>query len=183
MAYLPDHSPLVYKVRALFGFQPRPLPIGSAVLAPGQAPPGPPLPPPPPPVDRRQRTPTPQQQQVGQDGAPPTWQDLLAQAAKAFAASTSEAGLAPFVAQATQLGGDALATLPVLNEEEDLAEDSQGRPELARSCSAPEAGARPRNGLEWQKHWREQARLRDAAAEPGTQRKGRPRNRRKRVGA
>lgn len=85
LAFLPEYDPLVLRDRHLFGKVPPPLPVGSAMLAPGQKPPAPSQPAPLPPAHAPAGTQP--HANLAVSSASTSWKNLLAQAAAAFLAS------------------------------------------------------------------------------------------------
>ncbi|GAA5824525.1 hypothetical protein JCM11251_000458 [Rhodosporidiobolus azoricus] len=84
LSYLPDFDPLIYKLSKVFGRPPKPPPVGSAVLAPGQKAP-------PPRRTDKAVTPTPSNPIVVTHALPPSadWRALLAQAARSYISSSA----------------------------------------------------------------------------------------------
>ncbi|GAA5979052.1 hypothetical protein JCM11641_004956 [Rhodosporidiobolus odoratus] len=86
LSYIPEFDPLIHRLARTFGHLPAPLPVGSAVLAPGQKAPPPRLPPPAP-AARAAPAPRIARQAPAAGPAPAHWQALLAQAAAAYTSS------------------------------------------------------------------------------------------------
>lgn len=194
LAYIPNTNPMLLRDSQLFGPIPRDLPVGSAVLAPGQAPPRllPPPAPAPAPVPAFQ--PKPQAPAAPVPAAAPpsrSWQDLLAQAAQAYAAAQplTSSDLAPFRSSATSLAREALAdrapgaSIDLTGEGSRNAEserESSNEEDVdmtlgnGDSTSASETSAMPA----WKEHWQKVGEQREASSGTGGGKKRRARKRR-----